>query len=255
MFIYKITNKINNKVYIGQSIRPIEKRFQRHINDALNNIIDTHFSRAIRKYGKDNFYVELIDKAENQEELNNKEQYWIKYYDSTNDKKGYNETDALYKCGGNTYQSKTDKDMFKIKEKIKKSKLGINNPNAKSIKCLNVETGEEIIFDTVTNCKNFFEENNHRFITTRVLHQTKSLYKGKWNICYSDEKYIDCPVKANKSGTEIRVINNDSLEENIFESIRLASRTLNISRNRINKYVQNNIKDFVIQNYKFTILD
>ena len=62
-------------------------------------------------------------------------------------------------------------------------------------------------------------------------------------------------MKANKSGTKIRVINNDSLEENIFESIRLASRTLNISRNQINKYVQNNIKDFVIQNYKFTILD
>ena len=87
------------------------------------------------------------------------------------------------------------------------------------------------------------------------MHQTKSLYKGKWNICYLDEEYTNCPVKVNKSGTKIKVINNDSLEENIFESIRLASRTLNISRNQINKYVQNNIKDFVIQNYKFTILD
>ena len=96
MFIYKITNKINNKVYIGQSIRPIEKRFQRHINDALNNIIDTHFSRAIRKYGKDNFYVELIDKAENQEELNNKEQYWFIYYESTNDRIPFRFSDASF---------------------------------------------------------------------------------------------------------------------------------------------------------------
>ena len=42
MWIYKITNIQNNKVYIGQSIRPINQRFQRHINDALNNILDTH---------------------------------------------------------------------------------------------------------------------------------------------------------------------------------------------------------------------
>ena len=51
MWIYKITNIQNNKVYIGQTIRPIEQRFHRHLNDALNNILDTHFARAIRKYG------------------------------------------------------------------------------------------------------------------------------------------------------------------------------------------------------------
>ena len=55
MWIYKITNIQNNKVYIGQTIRPIEQRFNRHINDALNNVLDTHFARAIRYYGKENF--------------------------------------------------------------------------------------------------------------------------------------------------------------------------------------------------------
>ena len=55
MWIYKITNIQNNKVYIGQTIRPVKDRFNRHINDALNNIIDTHFARAIRKHGKENF--------------------------------------------------------------------------------------------------------------------------------------------------------------------------------------------------------
>ena len=42
MWIYKITNIQNNKVYIGQTIRPVQDRFNRHINDALHNIIDTH---------------------------------------------------------------------------------------------------------------------------------------------------------------------------------------------------------------------
>lgn len=115
MFIYKITNQINNKVYIGQSIRPIEQRFQRHISDAINNILDTHLARAIRKYGKDNFMIELIDTAITQDELNFKEQYWIRFYNSVFD--GYNETDAIYKSGGNTYQSKTDEELNAIKEK------------------------------------------------------------------------------------------------------------------------------------------
>ena len=109
MWIYKITNVQNNKVYIGQTIRPVEQRFHRHINDALNNILDTHFARAIRKYGKESFIIEVIDTANSQEELNQKEQYWIRFYNSVNE--GYNETDAISKCGGNTYRSKTDEEM------------------------------------------------------------------------------------------------------------------------------------------------
>ena len=105
MWIYKITNIQNNKVYIGQTIRPVNDRFRRHMNDAMNNILDTHFARAIRKYGKDNFIIEVIDTADSQEELTYKEQYWIKFYNSTI--QGYNETDAISKCGGNTYQNKT----------------------------------------------------------------------------------------------------------------------------------------------------
>lgn len=49
MWIYKITNLINNKVYIGQTIRPIEDRFKRHISDAINNVLDTHLARRIKR--------------------------------------------------------------------------------------------------------------------------------------------------------------------------------------------------------------
>ena len=146
MWIYKITNIQNNKVYIGQSIRPIEQRFKRHISDALNNILDTHFARAIRKYGKDSFQIETIDTAQTQEELNRKEQYWIQQYDSVNN--GYNETDAISKCGGNTYKSKTKEEMSKIKEKIRQTKLGAKNPHSTKVKCRNVNTHEEYHFDT-----------------------------------------------------------------------------------------------------------
>ena len=71
--IYKITNKINGKVYIGQTVRPAEHRFNRHINDAMHNVLDTHFARAIRKYGPDSWQLEVIDNATTQDELNQKE--------------------------------------------------------------------------------------------------------------------------------------------------------------------------------------
>ena len=168
MWIYKITNIQNNKVYIGQSIRPINQRLQRHINDALNNILDTHFARAIKKYGKENFVIEEIDTANTQEELNKKEQYWIKYYDSVIN--GYNETDAISKCGGNTYQSKTEEEMKIIKDKIRQTKIGSKNPMAKKIKRINILTNEIDIFDTVISCaKACGIQNGKTSITNRLL--------------------------------------------------------------------------------------
>lgn len=149
MYIYKIVNIINNKVYIGQSICPIEQRFQRHLQDALSGRLDTHLARAIRKYGKENFTIELIDNsATNQEELTRLETYWIQYYDSIHT--GYNETDAAYKSGGNTYLSKTEDEMKIIKEKIRQTKLGGKNPQSRKVKCLNTETNEEFHFDSLS---------------------------------------------------------------------------------------------------------
>ena len=175
MFIYKITNRINNKVYIGQTIRPVEQRFKRHIHDAENNILNTHFSNAIKNMEKKIFYIEILDIAIDQWELDRKEQYWIKYYNSTNSNFGYNESYGIYKCGSNTYVSKTEEEMNIIKEKIRITKLGYKNPNSKAIKCVNKETKEILFFDTVNECRIYFGEK----------HQTKGLYLGKWEINYA----------------------------------------------------------------------
>lgn len=82
--IYKITNISNNQCYIGQSIN-IEKRWKDH-QRALDNYA---IHKALRKYGIQNFTFEIIELCK-AEELNTKEQYWIKYYNSYIN--GYNET-------------------------------------------------------------------------------------------------------------------------------------------------------------------
>ena len=89
-YIYKITNKINNKVYIGQTICTPNKRWYHHITDS-NLGFDLKFHRAIRKYGKENFKREIVERVDD-ELLNDREIYWIKYYDSY--KNGYNSTEG-----------------------------------------------------------------------------------------------------------------------------------------------------------------
>ena len=90
-YIYKITNDINGKVYIGQTVRPVWKRWINHVYQATHKEKSScpHLHRAIRKYGVDSFTCEPIVEASDMV-LDDLERYWINYYDSTNT--GYNIT-------------------------------------------------------------------------------------------------------------------------------------------------------------------
>ena len=247
MFIYKITNIENNKVYIGQSCRPIQDRFRRHINDAINGNLNTHFARAIRKYGPKSFVIELIDTASTQEELNMKEWSWIRYYNS--DIIGYNETDNILRCGGNTYQGKTEEEMNIIKEKIRQSKLGRNNPHSTMIKAFSYKTFYELFFWTQEDCRLYFNETNHAFISRRVTHKIKSLYKGEWAFAYYNDDYFQTPEGGIRKTKNINVVNFNDFSEMHFDSVNKASKTLNIP-----KHLFKNNK-FYYKNYGIIILE
>ena len=258
MFIYKITNKINNKLYIGQTIRPVEQRFQRHVNDAINNKLDTHFARAIRKYGKENFIIEIIDIASTQEELTQKEYYWINIYDTANPKIGYNETNEQYKCGGNTYLSKTDSEMLIIEEKIRQTKIGNKNPNAKSIKCRNINTLEELYFDTMKECQEYFGETNHQFISRRCLGKLKNLYQKQWQFAYIDKEYFPYshPNDIKTTRRHILVENLETNEIKEFKTYSSAEKYYNLEKRELSKITHLMGDIFIVRNkYKITVLN
>lgn len=89
--IYKITNSINNKIYIGKSSN-IKKRLSQYSYMLKFNLLhNSHLQSSIIKYGRENFTFEILEFS-NKENLNNQEKYWIDFYKSYNPKFGYNKT-------------------------------------------------------------------------------------------------------------------------------------------------------------------
>lgn len=113
-YIYKITNKVNNKIYIGQTTTSIKTRMSKHYNRAKTGINLTGIDAAIQKYGKNNFEVEKIIECPN-EDLNAQEQYYINKYDSFNN--GYNLT-----IGGQYYTTSLNLDINTVIQKYQELK-------------------------------------------------------------------------------------------------------------------------------------
>jgi group I intron endonuclease len=91
MFIYKAVSKTTGKVYIGQTAQTLQERINQHNSHAYGHQYNYHFHNAIRKYGPEDFTYEIIeDSIKSTKVLNEREKYWIAYYDSYYN--GYNST-------------------------------------------------------------------------------------------------------------------------------------------------------------------
>ena len=86
--VYKITNKLNGRSYVGKTTRSIEERFGEHARHK-KFLVD----KAICKYGRENFLVEVIEECETIEQLNEREIFWIAEL-NTKVPNGYNLTDG-----------------------------------------------------------------------------------------------------------------------------------------------------------------
>ncbi len=115
MFIYKITNNINNKIYIGQTVRSLKERFLQH--QASCNAKNSAISNAIQKYGKENFIIEEIDGANSLSELNYLEWLYIHKFNCISPN-GYN-----LKEGGGSKGALCQKIINKINKTLKGRKI------------------------------------------------------------------------------------------------------------------------------------
>jgi group I intron endonuclease len=117
MIVYKVTNKINGKIYIGQTTKTLETRFKEH--QVRGNLL----FQAIKKHGVENFKIEEIDSACSMDELNALEEYHIHFNNSITPG-GYN-----LRAGGNcsTFSEATKKKMSEAKKGKTPWNKGVRN--------------------------------------------------------------------------------------------------------------------------------
>lgn len=89
-YIYKITNLINGKKYVGKTSKTVKRRWNQHISDSKKERCkDRPLYRAFNKYGIENFSIEIIEECKI-EQSSDREQFWIKKFNTY--KNGYNAT-------------------------------------------------------------------------------------------------------------------------------------------------------------------
>lgn len=110
-YVYKITNMINNKFYIGKRETTTEAE-----TDTTYMGSGLLIGMSIKKYGIENFTKEIIHNCENREELNIQEKYWIKKLNSMDRNIGYNILPGGE--GGDTFTNNPNKEEIRIKQQI-----------------------------------------------------------------------------------------------------------------------------------------
>ena len=92
--VYKITNNVNNKIYIGYTSQVVRRRFQKHLSEAFINNKSPRLYNAIRKYGADSFRVETLHVFADQQSAFDMEGQLIKELNTQDDSIGYNVADG-----------------------------------------------------------------------------------------------------------------------------------------------------------------
>lgn len=172
--IYKIENKINKKIYIGQTTNDLKIRIRCHKYDHKRK--DYYLYRSMRKYGWENFEFSIIKECLNQEDLNNSEIFFIQKFNSIDPKNGYN---LDYGGGGVGGRSEF------VKQKITEGLLKLNEERPEILQ--NLRIGFQKYFSDPNNrkkqseiCKKIYDDNPE--MRQRAADNFKKYYQENPNI-------------------------------------------------------------------------
>lgn len=266
-YIYKITNNINDKVYIGKTTFSIERRWKEHQKAAYSSLIDYPLYRAMRKYGLEHFIIEQIEEVDDKI-IDEREQYWIQYYESyISTGKGYNAT-----LGGEG-NSITDKNLVytlwdngytitEISNKVKANRsnvrkilqsyanYSVNESQQRGHRLLWQQRFEEVEqYDLQGNFIQFFpslvaaeQETglSKKGIWNALNYKTLSAYGYQWKYTNDTRKVENIEKQTRKQKRPVlQYINNEWKE---YESSAEAQRQTNIQASAIRNVCQGKLK-------------
>ncbi len=213
--IYLIINKQTGHKYVGQTTKAMNKIWQEHISEALR-MSSSPLHRAMRKYGNHNFMIKELDECDDSL-LNQKEEYWIKQYNTSKSEEGYNiisdddkvEVEVKIEIPVPIPEKKIERTEpwgFQLKEN-----RGNGKHSSKRVMGINVETGEQKIWESITAAA--LEVNGKSGNIHGAIKHGWKAYGYRW------KKLDNTPNK-----TPIRGVHKRTWEEIRFESINAAGR-------------------------------
>lgn len=242
-YIYKITNNINGKSYIGLTTkeRPTDRYSQhrylaRHPEQETKGLgTNSILHEAMRKYGVDNFSFEIIEEVPEDVNLNEREKYWIKFYHTYVKEplcNGYNLTE-----GGEGTPGFSRPQTIEEREKRKQSnkQFYIDHPEARE----QLKKRTKKLWENEEYRKKVTESNR------KFYAEHPDMFKGKNNPFYGKKHTEESKVKIReavaKQKKKIVQLDKNTLEEiQIFDGVRDAEAALNVSHGWLSKAAKQN---------------
>ncbi len=181
MIVYKITNMINGKCYVGQTVQSLHSRWKNHCNSSSC----TALRSAIDKYGKENFLMETLEECSDLDTLNEREEFWIKDL-KTISPGGYN-----LKTGG-----KNSRPSEETKKKMSTSQIGRKLTEEHKAKLSRAKLGKKRkphTEDTKKKMSDWHKKNSHMIGKTESKHHNaKKIY------CYETDQVFNSIIEASR---------------------------------------------------------
>ena len=214
--IYKITNKENGLIYIGCTINSLEKRFGEHLSRCFTSEYKSKLYNSMKKYGQENFPIELIDECE-LSVIYETEKKYIESYDSYNN--GLNSTFGGEGCLGYTHSPE-------IRQKISENTKNGNSHKGKTYEELYGDKADEEREKRRLSVKNGWGSMSDDNRQKRIIKTKESIQKKSK---YSIDLVVDVKNKLNE-GYKIKQLKElyPDVKEHFFYDVKNGRRWANI---------------------------
>ena len=214
--IYKIINKKNGLIYVGCTINSLEKRFNEHLYRCFKTNYKSKLYNSMKKYGQDNFTIELIEEC-NLDMIYETEKKYVESYDSYNN--GLNSTFGGEGCLGYTHSPE-------IKQKISENTKNGNSHKGKTYEELYGDKADEEREKRRLSVKKGWELMSDEDKQKRIIKTIKSLQKTSK---YGVDLVVDIKNKL-KEGYKIKQLKElyPDVKENFFYNIKNGRRWVSL---------------------------
>jgi len=226
-YIYFLINKINNKIYVGQTNNLSKRKREHKAKDRLITKKTSHLYQAIKKWGFENFWMMHIETYASPEEADAAEIFWIKCLNSRDKEKGYNHAE-----GGKVNRGYKHTEQFKEKKshQMKKMYLDRRSPTAKF-------NNEDINYIR----KAFLTGNYSLHKLSKIFNSNKKSIKSiVMNLSYKNINY-DPPIEFIKNilnKNKNKRFNIYDQYNNKFFSLKDAALYYNVTEDTIKRHIK-----------------